>query len=155
MLDFYTTNFIGLYLVRSKIHFCSARKQFSPNGIHAVTFQRCWSETITRTNLSCYLDLYWTNGCSLRPRTPLDKLKNDSSCCFCIFSPPFFERGWKGASGTICSTIGCNFTRECTFALKLLLFRPQQPYLPPVYLSALLQWRSRVTALQQNKRRDD
>lgn len=38
----------------------------------------------------------------------------------------------EGASGTICSTMGCNFTRECTFALKLLLFPPQHPDLPPV-----------------------
>lgn len=50
---------------------------------------------------------------------------------FLLFLCVFFKGG-EGASGTICSTVGCNFTHRCTFALKLLLFRPQHPHLPPV-----------------------
>lgn len=78
---------------------------------------------------------------------------------FSTFFPPrffFFVSAFFGkrASGTICSTMGCNFTHRCTFALKLLLFRPQHPYLPP-YFSVVPRWRPRVTALQQNKRRDN
>jgi len=33
----------------------------------------------------------------------------------------------KGASGTICSTIGCNFTAGCTFPLKLHSFSLSSP----------------------------
>lgn len=53
---------------------------------------------------------------------------------FLLLFQLFFLFFGKGASGTICSTMGCNFTRQCTFALKLLLFPPQHPDLPPVPL---------------------
>lgn len=67
---------------------------------------------------------------------PLDTFE-DYSSFFHLFSLHvfFFVSAFfgKGASGTICSTMGCNFTHQCTFALKLLLFRPQHPYLPPYF----------------------
>lgn len=45
----------------------------------------------------------------------------------------------EGASGTICNTMGCNFTLDYTFALKLLLFPPQDPsFLPPHPFSILV-----------------
>ncbi len=33
----------------------------------------------------------------------------------------------EGASGTICNTMGCNFTLDYTFPLKLLLFPRKTP----------------------------
>ena len=54
--------------------------------------------------------------------------------------PPGQVRGWflflllflERASGTICSTIGCNFTAGCTFPLKLHFFFPlPHPIRPP------------------------
>lgn len=84
-------------------------------------------------------DFPLSSGC------PLSKFEDDSAFCF-YFSPLRFFLG-EGASGTICSTMGCNFTRQCTFALKLLLFPPTTPRFAPVPLrAAMTSWCHGTTA---------
>ena len=58
---------------------------------------------------------------------PLDKFEDDSS-----FVSAFLEE----ASGTPCRTMGCNFTRRCTPALKLLLFPHNTPICPRTLCTA-------------------